>query len=768
VTTALAHVVLGLALAAPAPGGATPARLRDAAIDQSLQPGAAQPPPDTATVTGCVTDAATGSPLAGALVRALSANLESTTDHTGTYRLALVPGRHTLEVWVIGYARAERTISLTAGASWTLDFALIEAPPGITERITVSGTPATTPEPLVPSAHAIGAADLSRLRGVLADDALRAVQAMPGVAGGDDFTAELTIRGSAPEAVGVLLDGVDAPVLVSAIRGRDDSASIALVNTEVLAGASLRAGAYPQRVGGRTGAQVEFATREGARDRLRVRGAASLATAMVSAEGPIGSARRGSWLASVRSSYVGWLARQVDPELDTAIGFGDVFLKAVYDLGRASRVEVLGLGGRLVVDEQAELRGLNSLDQARDDSALVMTAVHTTLSDTARVSQRAYAMGNRFRNLSPQGRELGTGRDGWLGYSADGTATLWPMTVLRGGFELARQSSRQDLWRYVTRPGGVVAVPTERVDVEHGRAGAFLDLQWSAAAFALGGGARADWWASTASAHASPWAQALWQPAGPWTLRTAAGVHRQPPTPAQLAGLRGSAGLAPARAMHVDVGVERRIGSLRATITGFLRDETHTPWLPDSEPRLVGGWVVPGSTTTHWDDSGRVRARGLEVLLERRAPDGVSGWVSYAWARTREEITGTDLAFWGDYDQRHTLNVHLTRRFSYRVNASLRYRFGSNFPVVGYYREGPEVDDLPTYLLTDTRNDARIPVYSRLDIRADRAFAWGSRRLTLFAEVVNTLARRNLGPAGPGDVEKLFPILPAVGAAVEF
>ena len=102
------------------------------------------------------------------------------------------------------------------------------------------------------------------------------------------------------------------------------------------------------------------------------------------------------------------------------------------------------------------------------------------------------------------------------------------------------------------------------------------------------------------------------------------------------------------------------------------------------------------------------------------------------------------------------------------MNVSVRYRLGSNIPVVGYYREGPEVDGLPTYLLTDVRNTVRLPVYSRLDVRADRAFAWGPRRLTLFAEVVNTLNRDNVGPAGPGDVEDLFPILPAVGIAVEF
>jgi len=48
------------------------------------------------------------------------------------------------------------------------------------------------------------------------------------------------------------------------------------------------------------------------------------------------------------------------------------------------------------------------------------------------------------------------------------------------------------------------------------------------------------------------------------------------------------------------------------------------------------------------------------------------------------------------------------------------------------------------YQLVDERNGLRLPAYARLDLRADRTFTWSSRRVTLFAEVANTLNRRNL------------------------
>ena len=71
-------------------------------------------------------------------------------------------------------------------------------------------------------------------------------------------------------------------------------------------------------------------------------------------------------------------------------------------------------------------------------------------------------------------------------------------------------------------------------------------------------------------------------------------------------------------------------------------------------------------------------------------------------------------------------------------------------------------------MLGPYRNVARYPAYSRLDARVQRSFIRGERRLTLFVEALNVLNRDNFGPAGPGNAESLFPILPSAGLLVEF
>jgi hypothetical protein len=159
-------------------------------------------------------------------------------------------------------------------------------------------------------------------------------------------------------------------------------------------------------------------------------------------------------------------------------------------------------------------------------------------------------------------------------------------------------------------------------------------------------------------------------------------------------------------------------------------------------------------------------------VLLRRAGRGPTGWIGYTWARTRYTDGATDETFDGDFDQRHTLNVFVQQRLSYRLAVSGKLRVGSNFPISGYF--SGEWDDLR---VDQVRNRIRLPVYARLDMRANRTFTFERSRLTLFVEVMNVLGRRNGGQSdgsiladrrAVGYVERLIPRVPSAGFLFEF
>ena len=111
-------------------------------------------------------------------------------------------------------------------------------------------------------------------------------------------------------------------------------------------------------------------------------------------------------------------------------------------------------------------------------------------------------------------------------------------------------------------------------------------------------------------------------------------------------------------------------------------------------------------------------------------------------------------------------------RLSPVTSLSARFRYGSNFPIPGYVqsRDG-------SLFLGDRRHTVRLPSYARLDLRANRAFNFDNRRLTLFAEIVNLLGRSNVAADAPlvlrsgrveGATQELFPFLPTAGVQIDF
>jgi hypothetical protein len=191
-----------------------------------------------------------------------------------------------------------------------------------------------------------------------------------------------------------------------------------------------------------------------------------------------------------------------------------------------------------------------------------------------------------------------------------------------------------------------------------------------------------------------------------------------------------------------------------------------------NENRLVNGVRVVESLFPTIAPTLSGSSRGVDLALERRADRGPTGWLAYSWAHTRFTDRATGETFDGDFDQRHTLNVFVQQRLSYRLRVGAKFRYGSNFPIVGYFAGTSDA-----LVLAADRNRVRLPAYARLDVSASRTFTYRRSRLTLFLEVMNVTNRDNYGPSDGGIrsnltatdfAEKLIPVLPSAGILLEF
>jgi hypothetical protein len=263
-------------------------------------------------------------------------------------------------------------------------------------------------------------------------------------------------------------------------------------------------------------------------------------------------------------------------------------------------------------------------------------------------------------------------------------------------------------------------------------------------------------------------------------MRAGGGIYRQEPEFVEVKGLRGS-DLAAMRSYHADFSIEGPlVRSLTWKVAAYNREDRDYPWLPGTEFRIAERRLILPSFTTRYENALDGQSRGVELLVQRRNPNGLSGWVAYNLAATAYRNKSTGEEFDADYDQRHTLNMYGVYRFSDRMSFSSRFRAGSNFPTPGYYELRPSArsGQGSAYFLSTTRNTLRVPVYTRLDVRANRTFSWRATRLTLFAEALNVYARENVRAASPGIngmthqvfglYDSMFPFIPSAGLSVEF
>lgn len=218
--------------------------------------------------------------------------------------------------------------------------------------------------------------------------------------------------------------------------------------------------------------------------------------------------------------------------------------------------------------------------------------------------------------------------------------------------------------------------------------------------------------------------------------------------------------------------------------------------------------VDPLITTIPTND-GRGRSYGFDVFVSRTSPPAgarVSGWASYTWGRTTRDAYGRRYDF--EYDRRHAFTMVGAYRFSPRWELASTIRVASGFPRTAPLgvrvaavedtedRDGDGVTDelLPDrdaigrliyevdFGNTANINEARLPVFARVDLRATWRPRGAAGRWELYAEIINLLNRQNAGalearlehdpnadqPRIVEEADQSIPLLPTVGIRFRF
>ena len=728
-------------------------------------------------IGGRIISARDSEPLRLAQVDLVGTAFSAVTTDDGAFRISGVPaGTYTLRASLVGYRVIQQAFTLAAGELKTFEVVLTPSTITLTDTAVVTADPFQGPE-VTSTGFILQGDEQKNLASVLADDPLRAVQDAPGVTSNDDFSSEFSVRGAPFDRIGVYLDGVLLHSPFHTTDGQADNGSLTVFNGDLLDQMTLYQGAWPVRYADRTAGLLSVETRQGTRQDFRSQVSASASNASYLAEGPVGPDKRGAWLFAIRKSYLQYILNRIDlgDQPPFAFGFTDGEGRLDYDVTSQHALSLTFLDGTSNVDRtrfRAKL-GPNSVMTSTFRFTLVNLRERYTArrllvtSGVAWSRETGHVENHDISELSNQTYVLGTAR-------VDATLMLTTRDTLDFGGDYRHVRQQGVSTQFVYAPQLTSSLDAFTGSANEG--GVYVQESLVLSKTKFTGGARRDEHSLQPSQAAQPYASLSYDVSNKTRLEFDWGRYEQFAELNQVFSRFAAGPLRPEHATHYDVSIERRLDTrTRLRLELYDRQDHDLLARPLIDPRLApNGIVINARPDAPLVNSEYGYARGAEVVVQRRTANGFTGWVSYAYGRAilRDDVLA--LTFPSDYDQRHTVNLYVSRRLRPTVNFSGHFTYGSGMPLPGFYRL-----DNGVYDLAQVRNDLRAPRYERADVRVNKEYVRRTFDAMLFAEVVNVTnhANRDFDSAGPYDPAtgrstpnfySMFPILPSVGMVVTF
>ena len=229
-----------------------------------------------ATVSGYVTDSATGETLIGAGV--VEGASGAVTNSYGFYTLTLTKGNHTLLCSYVGYSDLEITLDLQKDT--TLNIHLVAD--NKLEGATVAASKDAGIKSTKMSAIELPMTVIKQAPVLFGEhDVLKTVQLMPGVQSGTEGFSGIYVRGGGPEENLLLLDGIP-------LYNADHLLGIlSIFQPEAVKKVTLYKGSFPARYGGRISSIIDIRTNDGNMKEFHGTVGVGALTDKIHLEGPI-------------------------------------------------------------------------------------------------------------------------------------------------------------------------------------------------------------------------------------------------------------------------------------------------------------------------------------------------------------------------------------------------------------------------------------------------------------------------------------------------
>lgn len=293
------------------------------------------------SVSGTVTDEATGETILGANVVVKELGRGVSTNLYGFYSISLPAGVYTFVFSFIGYTSIEKTVELDRDQAINIE---LGSQVIATDVVEIVGEKNANTESTDMGRIGLEVETIKSLPALLGEvDILKTLQFLPGVQSAGEGNSGFYVRGGGPDQNLILLDNA------TIYNAAHLFGFFSVFNADAVKNIDLIKGGMPASFGGRISSVLDISLKEGNNKKHTFEGGIGLISSRLTAQGPL---KKGvsSYIISARRTYIDVLARPfVNPEsafAGSGYYFYDLNAKVNYTLSDRDRIFLSGYFGR--------------------------------------------------------------------------------------------------------------------------------------------------------------------------------------------------------------------------------------------------------------------------------------------------------------------------------------------------------------------------------------------------------------------------------------
>jgi TonB family protein len=593
----------------------------------------------------------------------------------------------------------------------------------------------------------------------LGGDAVRVVQALPGVARPTFGSGEVIVRGSPSWDSKFYLDGVELPLLYH-FGGMKS-----VYNSDALESVDFYPGGFGTRYGGAVAGAIEISGRSPETDRWH--GTLDMGTGDVTflVEGPVNE--KVSVMASGRRSVFGELLKLLfkyapsDFPITVYPFYWDYLVRTDFTLSETNTSFVTFFGARdsMAIFAPTIDMGSDEVDEATDHLGMKITfhmglagwdwKLRPELKNSLRYAF-TYASNRTsvFGLVKVEETALMNHIRDELSYSlldnltfnlgADCNVMVDDLILVIPGGSNAIMRDTTENWLFGTLGGYINAEwkPRENIQIIPGvRYDFFPELDYRGSKYP-------EYWRyssfdNTTRYNGEPSVRinGRYECIEGHTLKAAAGNYSQTPQPIGqvIHPTWGDPALPATKAAHYVGGYEWQITDLiHADIQMYWNRQWNIPRMESSTD-----FSTDGGSGQLWRDDGRGRMRGAELMLRHDRGERFFGWLAYSLSKSERYNHETEEYELFGNDQTHNVQLlgswHLKRDW----DVGFRARYVTGNPTTPVDSVGYNENLLYYFAYPGRKNSLRMPPFFQLDVRMDKTFVFDKWMFSFYVDIQN-------------------------------